>query len=138
MGGRVAFDGSKIALYLGDALAVILRDNMPDLPFPGFWDLPGGGREGYETPLACGQRECMEELGLMVPDSAVVWAQAYQELGAVKWFFVARMPASAADRVVFGNEGQRWALMPQGEFLSHPRAVPAFQQRLQAYLDETK
>ncbi len=46
------FGGAKLALYLGDALAVLLRDATPDLIWAGYWDLPGGGREGSETPLA--------------------------------------------------------------------------------------
>ena len=79
MGEHGAFDGSKIALFLGDDLAVILRDDIPGLPFAGYWDLPGGGREGAETPFACGQRECQEELGLHVPEASVVWSQAYSE-----------------------------------------------------------
>lgn len=135
MGSNVAFDGSKIALFLGDALAVILRDEIEGLPFAGYWDLPGGGREGDETPFACGQRECLEELGLHVPQSAVAWSRAYAEGLQTKWFFVAHLPASAADRVVFGDEGQRWALMSPTAFVAHAKAVPAFQQRLQAYLD---
>lgn len=137
MGGNVAFDGSKIALFLGDALAVILRDETEGLPFAGYWDLPGGGREGDETPFACGQRECLEELGLHVPQSAVDWSQAYAEGVQTKWFFVAHLPASAADRVVFGDEGQCWTLMSPADFVAHAKAVPAFQNRLRAYLDRT-
>ena len=30
-----AFDGAKLALYLGARLAVILRDDRPGLVFPG-------------------------------------------------------------------------------------------------------
>ncbi len=137
MGGNVAFDGSKIALFLGDALAVILRDEIAGLPFAGYWDLPGGGREGGETPFACGQRECFEELGLHVPQSAVAWSQSYAEGPLTKWFFVAHLPASAADRVVFGDEGQRWSLMQPSAFLSHAKAVPAFQDRLRDYLERS-
>ena len=136
MGEHGAFDGSKIALFLGDDLAVILRDDIPGLPFAGYWDLPGGGREGAETPFACGQRECQEELGLHVPEASVVWSQAYSEGAQVKWFFVAHLPASAADRVIFGNEGQRWMLMPCKTFLTHDMVVPAFQKRLKDYLAE--
>lgn len=42
----MAFGGAKIALYLGDRLIVILRDDHEWLPFAVCWDLPGGGREG--------------------------------------------------------------------------------------------
>jgi 8-oxo-dGTP diphosphatase len=129
------FDGSKLALYLGTQLAVILRDETPGLPFAGHWDLPGGGREGDESPLDCALRECREELGIVVPQDAVVWQRQFDEAGRKKWFFVARLPAEAVAQIVFGDEGQRWALMGQEAFLAHRTAVPAFQDRLRSYLD---
>jgi len=130
----MTFAGAKLAVYLGDRLAVILRDDTPDLPFAGFWDLPGGGREGNESPMACALRECYEELGLKVPPASVVWQGAFDEGSQTKWFFVAKMPAVAAQDVVFGDEGQRWALMTEAEFLAHPSAVPAFQARLRFWI----
>ena len=135
MGQSKQFDGAKMALYLGDDLAVILRDEKPGLPFAGYWDLPGGGREDNEPPLICAQRECREELGLDVPDDAIVWQRQFPDAGGVKWFFVAKLPKRAAEDVVFGDEGQRWALMTPQAFLAHPKAVPAFQQRLRDYLE---
>ena len=130
-------DGAKLALYLGEKLAVILRDDTPGLLFADHWDLPGGGREGAETPLACALRECREELGIAVPEQAVVWQGSFDEAGRTKWFFVARMPAQAEAEIVFGDEGQRWRLMEEEEFLNHPRAVPAFQDRLRVYLAQS-
>lgn len=130
----MGFDGAKLALYLGNRLAVILRDDRPGLPFPGHWDLPGGGREGDETPLDCALRECREELGIAVPEEAVIWRAPFDEAGRTKWFFVARLPEDSSADIVFGDEGQRWTLMTEREFLTHPQAVPAFQDRLQVYL----
>jgi 8-oxo-dGTP diphosphatase len=135
---NMGYEGAKLALYLGDALAVILRDERAAIPFPGHWDLPGGGREGDEAPLTCALRECREELGLLVPEDAVVWGRRFVEDGQGKWFFVAELPADAAGQVVFGNEGQRWQLMAEDVFLAHPKAVPEFQDRLRCYLDEKK
>ncbi len=129
------FGGAKLALYLGDCLAVILRDAKPGLIFADHWDLPDGGREGNESPQDCALRECREELGLMVPPQAVLWGQSFEEGHQIKWFFVARMPQDTASDVVFGDEGQRWRLMSEEEFIQHPRAVPAFQNRLKVWLD---
>ena len=56
----MSFDGAKLALFLGKDLVVILRDDKPDIPYPAHWDLPGGGREGAETPEACALRETYE------------------------------------------------------------------------------
>lgn len=129
-----AFGGAKLALYLGDQLAVILRDATPGLIFADHWDLPGGGREGRETPQGCALRECHEELGLLVPKSAIVWGQSFPEEEAVKWFFVAQMPKAAVADVRFGNEGQRWRMIGEDEFINHDKTVPAFQQRLSLWV----
>ncbi len=130
----MAFGGSKIALYLGDRLVVILRDDHEGLPYAGCWDLPGGGREDTETPLACVQRECFEELGLEVPQAAIKWQRSFAQNGVTNWFFVGYLPAACAGSIVFGDEGQRWALMPDQAYIDHVKAVPMFQERLKLYL----
>lgn len=124
------FGGAKLALYLGDKLAVILRDAKPGLIFADHWDLPGGGRENEETPLECALRECHEELGLIVPQDTILWGRKFLEGTGVKWFFVAQMPQSTAGDIVFGDEGQEWKLMDETTFMEHPKAVPAFQDRV--------
>ena len=107
-----SFTGAKMALYLGDKLAVILRDETPGLVYPGCWDFPGGGREGRETAFECVQRECFEELGLQVSEGDLLWRYWFVSAGRERCFFVARLPAEAADRVVFGND--RAGLLAQG------------------------
>lgn len=129
------FIGAKMALFIGPDLAVLLRDEKPGLLWPGYWDMPGGGREGRETPLECVQREIHEELALAVPDAQVRWGRPYtSSVGKAAWFFVGHLSARHADHVVFGNEGQRWALMSPQTFIDHPKAVPQFQTRLRHYL----
>lgn len=132
----MTFAGAKLALYLGNDLAVIERDDHAGLPFPGYIDLPGGGREGAESPLQCALRECREELGLRVPEDAILWQRAFEDSAGTKWFFVARLPAHVAADVVFGDEGKRWMLMSESDFLSHPKAVPDFQERLRIWLSQ--
>jgi 8-oxo-dGTP diphosphatase len=41
-----------------------LRDNKPDIPFPGYWDLIGGHVEEGETPEEALVREVKEELDI--------------------------------------------------------------------------
>lgn len=42
---------------------LMLRDDLPHLPYPNMWDLPGGHVDPGETPDACIRRELLEELG---------------------------------------------------------------------------
>src|SRR3546814_18606002 len=49
---QTGFSGAKIALTCGQRLVAYQRDVKPAIPWPGLWDLPGGGREGGETPEA--------------------------------------------------------------------------------------
>ncbi|SEQ76083.1 NUDIX hydrolase [Thalassovita taeanensis] len=130
------FRGAKLALFLGAKLAVIMRDDRPGLPWPGYLDLPGGGREGRETPQDCALRETREELGLNVRPEEVVWGQRFrhEQDGAV-WFFAAHLPEARVQDVRFGDEGQYWALMAAEEYLIHPRGIPHFKARLRLYLE---
>lgn len=129
------FMGAKLALFLGPRLLVLERDDRPGLLWPGYWDLPGGGREGGETPLACALRETREEFGLSVPPAQIRWARAYtNSIGRRVWFFVGTMPAAAAHSVRLGVEGQGWDLFSTQEFLGHWKAVPQFKARLRDYL----
>jgi len=43
-----------------------LRDERPDLPFAGQWDLIGGAVENDEAPLETARREVSEEIGLVL------------------------------------------------------------------------
>ncbi|WP_299500904.1 NUDIX hydrolase [uncultured Roseobacter sp.] len=133
---NMPFTGAKLALLIGRGIITILRDDRTDIPYPGHWDLPGGGREGAETPLNCALRETREELGLDVPPDTVCWHRFYQTGDQSNWFFVARLALGAEQTIVFGDEGQCWRVMEVAEFLRHPGVVPRFQERLQDFLEE--
>lgn len=132
---RHEFMGAKLALFLGPRLLVLRRDDRPGLLWPGYWDLPGGGREGEEGPLDCALRETREEFGLEVPAAQVRWARAYtNSIGRTVWFLAGAMPEAAARQVRLGEEGQGWDLFAPEEFLGHDKAVPPFKARLRDYL----
>lgn len=133
--GGESFDGAKAALFLGDRLLVIRRDDRPDITFPGALDFPGGGREGDESPEATLAREMHEEVGLVMGRADMLWRQAFDGVtgpGRV-WFYVLRMAAAAEAEIVFGDEGQGWSLMAPEAFLAAPDAVPALQARLRLW-----
>ncbi|MCK5099031.1 MAG: NUDIX hydrolase [Desulfobacteraceae bacterium] len=61
--------GSSI-IFLNDKREILLflRDNIPDIPYPNMWDIPGGHVEKDETPKQCIVREMKEEMGLDLQD----------------------------------------------------------------------
>lgn len=129
------FMGAKIALFVGDALLVLRRDDRPGLLWPDHWDLPGGGREGCETPVQTIQRETREEFGLHLPAAQIRWARAAtNSIGRTVWFFAGHLLEPSRAQVRFGSEGQGWALMTPAAYRAHPKAVPQFQDRIGDYL----
>ncbi|WP_341367617.1 NUDIX hydrolase [Yoonia sp. BS5-3] len=133
-------NGAKVALFLGDQLVSILRDDLPHIPHPNRWDLPGGGRERGESPFETMAREVQEELGLIIPAEAVLWERAFSSASVpTTWnaFFVAQMPAAAAADIVFGDEGQRWALFTYDAFIALPDVLHYYPDRLALWIKET-
>ncbi|WP_226780220.1 NUDIX domain-containing protein [Oceaniglobus trochenteri] len=133
------FTGAKLALLTGDKVISILRDDRPDIEYPAFWDLPGGGREGDETPVDCVLRETHEELGLRLEEEALIWRRAFVSTNdptAAGWFFAAHITPDQVGRIRLGNEGQRWRQMGVAQFLRLSDAVPYLQGRLRFYLDD--
>jgi len=131
------FSGAKIAVLCEDKLLTYQRDDKPGIPWPGLWDLPGGGREGDETPMQCALRETWEEFGLTLDPACIVWTQVYPGQGMNgldTWFFVARVPSGEFERVVFGDEGQHWEVKTPEAFLAMTNAVTPLQNRLREFL----
>jgi len=52
----------------GDKILLFHRDNIPTIPHPDHWQLPGGGIEKGESPLEALKRELMEEVSLVPRD----------------------------------------------------------------------
>lgn len=132
------FSGAKVALFIGDQLLVIRRDDRPDIPWPDFLDLPGGGRDPGETPEQCVLRETREEVSLGLGADQLIFVRAYDRPHGRIVFFAAHLPASAAAQVVLGDEGQGWMLMDPEVFAAHPEAVPHFREQVTTYLAQMK
>lgn len=128
------FAGAKVALFLGDQLLVIRRDNRPDIPWPDHLDLPGGGRDPGETPEQCVVRETREEVGLTILADQLMLVRAYERPLGLMVFFAAHLPAAAVEQVVLGDEGQGWMLMAPEVFAAHDEAVPHFREQVLTYL----
>ncbi len=132
------FGGAKIALLCGSRIVAYLRDDKAGIPFPGLWDLPGGGREPGESPADCAVREVEEEFGISLAPDRVHSLRRYRSdspAGLDSYFCVAHVTPSEIERIRFGDEGQHWRLMETGEFLGLESAVPAMKRRLERYLE---
>ena len=106
----------------------------------GQWDLPGGGREGDESPIDCALREVEEEFGIRIGEDGVSALRRYpaERSGALDTYFcVARISPHQLESIRFGDEGQGWMLMDVGEFIAREDAAPHLRQRLEQHLSDT-
>jgi 8-oxo-dGTP diphosphatase len=57
-------------IFVNDRQQVLLflRDDIPSIPYPNMWDVPGGHVEPGETPEMCIVREMQEEMELKLND----------------------------------------------------------------------
>lgn len=137
---RFEFTGCKIALFCGDKLLTILRDNKPTIPWPNLWELPGGGREGDESPFECVAREVYEELSIQLSKDDIVWSRIYPSMldeNKKSVFLVGKLAQEQFNSIVFGDEGQGYKLVRLEEFLASDRVVPQLQERVRDYVEES-
>ena len=135
------FQGCKIALFCRDKLLTILRDDKENIPWPNMWELPGGGREGNESPFECAAREVYEELGIHLDEDCLLWSKIYPSVifkDKQSVFMVGQLRQEQFDNITFGNEGQAYKLMNIEEFLTSSQVVPQLQRRLRDYLEEVR
>ncbi|MCG4822657.1 NUDIX hydrolase [Streptococcus gordonii] len=135
---QMEFSGCKIALLCDDKLLTILRDDKASIPYPNMWELPGGGREGEETPFECVQREVFEELGLKLEEAAIVWVKAYPGMldpDKTSIFMVGTITQEECASIVFGDEGQAYQMMDICQFVSDDKVISQMQDRLSDYLE---
>ena len=134
---RMDFQGCKIALICEGRILTILRDDKPTIPYPNMWDLPGGGREGNESPFECAAREVYEELGIHLDEDCLLWSKIYPSVifkDKQSVFMVGQLSQDQFDSITFGDEGQAYKLMNIEEFLTSSQVVPQLQGRLRDYL----
>ena len=135
---QLEFSGCKIALLCDDKLLTILRDDKASIPYPNMWELPGGGREGEETPFECVQREVFEELSLKLEETDIVWAKEYQGMlvpDKTSIFMVGTITQEEFASITFGDEGQAYQMMDVSQFLSDDKVIPQLKDRLRDYLE---
>lgn len=136
---RFEFTGCKIALLCDGQVLTILRDDKTTIPYPNMWDLPGGGREGDETPFECVAREVYEELSIQLSKDEVIWSGIYPSMldeNKKSVFLVGKLTQEQFDSIVFGDEGQGFKLMTIEEFITLDQVVPQLQERVRDYVEK--
>ena len=137
---QLDFTGCKIALICDGRILTILRDDKENIPWPNMWELPGGGREGDESPFECAAREVYEELSIQLSKEDIVWSWIYPSMldeNKNSVFLVGKLTQEQFDSIVFGDEGQAYKLMSIEEFLTSSQVVPQLQGRLRDYVKES-
>jgi 8-oxo-dGTP diphosphatase len=135
----MTFVGAKLVLVQGSNLLTYLRDDTPGLPWANMWDLPGGGREGDESPETCVLRELAEEFGLHFGPERLLWRRVWPSMMDAtrpSLFFAGRITAAEVAQIRFGDEGQHWRMMAVEAFVTHPHAIPEMQRRVTVALSE--
>lgn len=118
-----------------------MRDCKENIPWPNMWELPGGGREGDESPFECAQREVFEEIGVRLTKDCLLWGKVYPSMlfeGKESVFLVGKLAQEQFDKIVFGDEGQGYKLMRIEEFLGSDKVVPQLQDRVRDYIKEVR
>ena len=136
---ELAFQGVKVALINNGKVLTILRDNLPNIPYPNTWDLAGGGRENEETSYETMRREVMEELNIDIPKSNVVWIKYYDSItkpGKRSVFMVANISDHQIENIRFGEEGQGYKMVSFREFLEDKNVIEQMKNRFSDYLNK--
>lgn len=130
------FQGVKVALINNGKVLTILRDNIPNIPYPNMWDLAGGGRENEESPYETMRREVLEELNIDIPESNVVWVKHYESVtkpGKKSVFMVANISDHQIESIKFGEEGQGYKMVTFQEFLDNKDVIEQLKHRFLDY-----
>jgi 8-oxo-dGTP diphosphatase len=107
-----------ILLNSRDQILLILRDNVPTIPYPNMWDLPGGHLEEGETPEHAIRREMGEELEL--PLGEITLFKEYHHDDFDEYVFLKKIDLDPATLPL--HEGQRLAYFNQEEVFQLPLA----------------
>lgn len=135
------FAGAKLAALVDGHILTYRRDLKPGIPWPGLIDLPGGGREGDESPAACALRELREEFGLHLAESRIWWARCFPAMdapGRTGWFLAAAITLDEAASIRFGTEGHSPQLLGLDAFLAASDAIAPLQQRVRLVLESAE
>ena len=95
-----------ILLNSRDEVLLQLRDDIPTIPYPNTWCLPGGHIEGGESPAECLVREMQEEMGISLENLTKFMELEYPD--ETEYFFLAQMDFDAGDIELKEGQAISW------------------------------
>jgi 8-oxo-dGTP diphosphatase len=106
--------GSSI-IFVNDKrkILLLLRDNLPHIPYANMWDVPGGHVERNETPEKCIVREMKEEMNITIDGTELFSKIKFED--RIEYTFWARVNFDV-DEIQL-NEGQKlkWFTMDEAK-----------------------
>jgi len=132
----VDFNGAKGIVFLEGKMLAYRRDDKTNYE-PSHIDLPGGGREGNESPFTTFKREVKEEFGLNISQEEIVFSCTIPSVMTpekISFFIVAQARKAKPEDIIFGSEGLEWFLLKPEEFINHPDGIKRQQERVRKYL----
>lgn len=115
--------GVKAFVVFEGKILLILRDNIPTIPFPDFWNLPGGGVEEGEDFDTALRRELVEEIGVIPADIVRMGTESFDDNRTVIRYLVC-LDTDEVGQLKLGDEGQEMRFFEFGEILKLP--VPPY------------
>jgi 8-oxo-dGTP diphosphatase len=132
------FHGAKGLVFIDNKILVYRRDGRTT-SYPFFLDLPGGGREGNESPFETFQRETKEEFGVTVESKDITYSKQYvstMDPTMEAYFIVVRPSKLTSQHIVPSFEVPEPLFMTLDEFVSHTDIIPRHRDRIKEYLQK--
>ena len=110
-----------------------LRDNKPEIPYPGHWSIFGGEIEEGETPLEGAVREIEEELGKRLEKESLLF---YKKVTLDKNYYIfrANFPYDLSEITLM--EGQEARFFSRDETIKLDNLIPLVKEFIERYWQE--
>lgn len=135
-----AFHGTKALIQVADRVIVLRRDAR-GFHHPLQIDLPGGGREGHESPFETLHREIIEILNISIEKDDIMYSRRYANNGHQSddsFFVVTRRLDLDESKIVFGEKGLMYHFMTIHDYLENTESVEKQKERIIDYLNAVK
>ena len=94
----------KAVIYSKDKILLQLRDQKPNIFYPGVWGLFGGGMDDGEKPIDALKRELLEEIGFEINSAKLLFSWNHDKYNSILHFFL--VPLTVELEKLCLNEGQ--------------------------------